>query len=576
MSDSLSNPPFTPPPGRWRIGLTARTTLLAWLVATATLFIFALAIIPEQKRTFVDHLRSKAKAIAVSLRDVAAGAAVSEDYGSVVDYCGQMLAGDPSIDYLVLTRHDGFSLIHDHAGWRTATLDGQLRPATRTVEGEIRTTPLFPQRVFHYAQPFDYSGIEWGWIYVGLSLDEYDRSVDRVYQRTSLLAILCGLIGLVASVIYARHLVRPILALQSVVRKVARGDLSARAPTDRADELGQLAASINTMTDALLRRDRTLKEANETLEQRVAVRTHQLQQQIAEKERAHNQLADAQRRLMQVSREAGMAEVATGVLHNVGNVLNSVNVAATLVQDQLARSHLDDLHQATRLLHAHRDHLADYLLHDPRGRHLPDFIVEASAALARQHQAWRHELDGLAKNIGHIKEIVAMQQSYARVAGVIERLSPRELVEDAMRVNAAAFQRHGIALVPEFHPAPDVWVDKHKILQILINLLANAKYAVEHLPPFSRRIDLCVRTTPSDRVQIVVTDNGIGIPPENLPRIFIHGFTTRKDGHGFGLHAGALAARELGGSLTAHSDGPGRGARFTLELPVNAASTSAS
>ncbi|HWA85492.1 MAG TPA: ATP-binding protein, partial [Opitutus sp.] len=551
-----------------RFSITARTAGLAWLVAIATLLIFALSILPEQKRTFIDNLRSKAHGVAVSLRDVAAGAVVNEDYSSVVDHCTEMLKGDRAIDYIVLTRNDGFSLVHDRTGWRTAALSGSWRPERREVSGRIDLVPLFQRRVFQYSQPFDYSGIEWGWIHIGLSLESYDLSVARVYRRTLWLCLVSILLGLAASIFYAKHLVRPILQLQSVVRRVAGGDLSVRAGVNRTDELGQLAASVNTMTDALLRRDRTLKEANETLELRVAERTHQLEQQIAEKEKAHRELAEAQHRLMGLSREAGMAEVATGVLHNVGNVLNSVNVSATLVQDQLAGSQLDSLLQAARLLEQHREDFADFILRDTRGRHLPDFIIAIAGALATEHATWREELGGLAKNIGHIKEIVAMQQSYARVAGVIERLSPRELVEDALRINEAAYARHGISLCRDYQPSPDVSVDKHKVLQILINLFGNAKYAVDHLPVGSRLIKVSIAPTAEGRVRIAIADNGIGIPPENLARIFSLGFTTRKNGHGFGLHTGALAAREIGGSLVAHSDGPGRGARFVLELPA--------
>ena len=152
-----------------------------------------------------------------------------------------------------------------------------------------------------------------------------------------------------------------------------------------------------------------------------------------------------------------------------------------------------------------------------------------------------------------------------------EKVNPADLVENAVRMNAGALARHGVELVHEYEPnLPEITVDKHKVLQILVNLISNAKYACDD----SRRDDrrLTVRVTNGDhRVRIAIVDNGIGILPENLTRIFNHGFTTRKEGHGFGLHSGALAAKELGGSLTVHSDGPGQGATFMLELPLNEA-----
>jgi signal transduction histidine kinase len=126
-----------------------------------------------------------------------------------------------------------------------------------------------------------------------------------------------------------------------------------------------------------------------------------------------------------------------------------------------------------------------------------------------------------------------------------------------------------VEVVREFENVPPMNVDKHKLLQILVNLVRNAKYACQE----SERVDkqMTVRVANGDgRIKISVIDNGVGIPPENLTRIFNHGFTTRKDGHGFGLHSGALAAKEIGGSLNVHSDGPGQGAAFTLELPCPA------
>jgi signal transduction histidine kinase len=110
-------------------------------------------------------------------------------------------------------------------------------------------------------------------------------------------------------------------------------------------------------------------------------------------------------------------------------------------------------------------------------------------------------------------------------------------------------------------------IDKHKVLQILVNLIRNAKHSFDGVKEDKKQITLGITKT-DDRLQIAITDNGIGIPPENLLRIFNHGFTTKKNGHGFGLHSGALTAKELGGTLTAFSEGTGRGSKFTLEFPI--------
>ena len=281
------------------------------------------------------------------------------------------------------------------------------------------------------------------------------------------------------------------------------------------------------------------------------------------------QLDRLHRQLIDTSRQAGMADVATGVLHNVGNVLNSVSVAATVVGDRLRRSKVAGLRRATIMLREQNGHLADFLTNDPKGQLLPAYLGTVADQLADEQVKLIAKMESVAQNIEHIKEIVAMQQSYAKVSGTHENLSPAELLEDALRINLAAFERHHIEIVKEYEPhLPSICVDRHKVLQILINLLRNAKHAMADLGEEKKRLVIQVGLALTGQLKITVRDNGIGIPRENLTKVFNHGFTTKKGGHGFGLHSGANAAKEMGGSLTAHSDGPGKGAEFTLLLPI--------
>ena len=290
---------------------------------------------------------------------------------------------------------------------------------------------------------------------------------------------------------------------------------------------------------------------------------------ISAQKTAADELERLNRRLLETSRLAGMAEVATGVLHNVGNVLNSVGVSATVVSDRLRQSAVASLRRATGLLQEQNGHLAQFLTSHPKGKLIPEFLCMTAEQLATEHTELIAEMNSVGQHIQHIKEIVAMQQTYAKVSGAYENLSAASLVEDALRINATAFDRHRIQVVREFADAtPLVCVDRHKVLQILINLLRNAKYAMDGPDCQDRRLIIGIEPASADRVKIVVHDHGMGIAPENLVKIFNHGFTTKTDGHGFGLHSGANAAKELGGSLTAHSDGPGQGATFTLELPA--------
>jgi PAS domain S-box-containing protein len=295
---------------------------------------------------------------------------------------------------------------------------------------------------------------------------------------------------------------------------------------------------------------------------------------ITERKRNEELLEKLNKQLMDTSRRAGMAEVATGVLHNVGNVLNSVNVSALLITDRLSKSRVSHLAQVSATLRENAENLGTFIMADPKGSKIPGFIASLAERLGSEQAELLREAEGLSKNIAHIKDIVAVQQDYAKVSGVVEVLPASSLVEDALEMNGAAFDRHRVEVVRAFDSVPPVRVEKHKVLQILINVIRNAKYAVSESRRLDKQIIVSIHRNGNNCVKIAVADNGIGIAPELLTRIFAHGFTTKTDGHGFGLHCAALAAKEMGGSLAARSPGVGQGATFTLELPIDIPSVS--
>jgi PAS domain S-box-containing protein len=283
---------------------------------------------------------------------------------------------------------------------------------------------------------------------------------------------------------------------------------------------------------------------------------------------AEAKLADTHRQLVDASRMAGMAEVATGVLHNVGNVLNSLNVSATVIATGVRQSRVESLAKVAAMLDEHAADLAGFLTMDPKGRRLPELIATLAHHFSEERTRLAAEITSLQNNIEHVKEIVARQQTYANVVAIVEPHEAVALMDEALHINAAALVRHEVRLVREFQPVPPVLVEKGKVLQILINLIRNAKYACDDAPKAEKVITVGIEAGKPGFVRFIVRDNGIGIPPENLTRIFGQGFTTRAYGHGFGLHSSIIAARDLKGTLTVHSDGPGTGATFTLELPA--------
>ncbi len=278
-------------------------------------------------------------------------------------------------------------------------------------------------------------------------------------------------------------------------------------------------------------------------------------------------LEKANKDLRDASRLAGMAEVATGVLHNVGNVLNSLNVSASVLATGLRNSKADSLGKVCALLREHAGDLGDFLSRDPKGKLVPEFLESLARHAAEERDRFLNEIDSLQKNIDHIKEIVSMQQAYATMVGVVEPLDSATLMEDSLRMNSAALMRHDIEVVRDFQPCPPVLAERGKVLQILINLIRNAKYALDEGRSTGKVMTLGIAPGENETVRLSIKDNGVGIPPENLTRIFGHGFTTRSGGHGFGLHSSALAAKEMHGSLSVHSAGAGLGAAFVLELP---------
>lgn len=300
----------------------------------------------------------------------------------------------------------------------------------------------------------------------------------------------------------------------------------------------------------------------------LARRSAALQEQVAAKERANEELKEVQQQLIETSRRAGMAEVATGVLHNVGNVLNSVNVSLTLLRENLRNSKAPSLGRVARLLELHKDDLAAFFTIDPKGKLVPEFLLRLAEHLMQEHAAAEKEYDQLTGNIEHIKAIVTMQQNHAKFAGFREKVALHGLVEEALHLCMPGLLRHGVEVLRHYSEVPEITTDKHRVLQILVNLTRNAQLALAESERPDKQLIVRLDPSPDGGANITIADNGIGIPPENLIRIFSHGFTTRKGGHGFGLHSGANAAKELGGQLRAQSAGPGQGAAFILYLPA--------
>lgn len=394
-------------------------------------------------------------------------------------------------------------------------------------------------------------------------------------------AVMCA--SLIAALLVTSRLQRaisiPILHLAETAQRVSEeGDYSLRVTKSTNDELGTLFDAFNGMLHQVQQGKAALQSAQDELEARVVERTRQLSEanaelsrEVAERVKAEKQLASAHQQLLDTARRAGMAEIASNVLHNVGNVLNGVNVSATLVADRLRRFRLDHVTRTAELITSHRDDLAEYLTQDPQGQQVPAFLDRTARHLAEEQTFMVHELEQLTGKVEHIKAIVQTQQNYAGVFGVIETVDIATIIDDAIKLNAASIDRHKVSISRDYETGILVSLDKQKLVQILVNIIKNAKDAVREKGVGERQVSVRVGIVDDNKLRIEIVDTGEGIPRENLTRIFSHGFTTKQDGHGFGLHSSANATKEMGGSLQAFSDGPGLGARFVVELPYQQA-----
>lgn len=393
---------------------------------------------------------------------------------------------------------------------------------------------------------------------IGFSRVEEQHERNAIAATSLLTALLLLPLLCLVGIWVASTMARPLLEMAATAEAIARGDRVAltQLPTERGDEAGKVARAFQQLLEQA-------HEGHLLLEARVNDRTTALMGANNQLNLRLGELAQAQEQLAASARAAGMAEIASGVLHNIGNVLNSVNVSAQLASDSLHNARLPALRQAVDLMAQHSSDLAALFASD-KGPKLSEFLAMTSTSLEASMQRAIAELAGLRTNVDHINTLVATQQAYAAPSGFIESFKLADAVRAALHINFASVGREQVEVVQHIDDV-DMNTDRHKMIQILVNLMTNARHAVKKGQ--QRSVEIVGRRS-DGRVRIDVRDTGIGIDAETMGKLFRHGFTTKKDGHGFGLHASANSAKELGGSLRAESAGIGHGATFTLEIPV--------
>jgi C4-dicarboxylate-specific signal transduction histidine kinase len=436
-----------------------------------------------------------------------------------------------------------------------------------------------------------------GMLQVKASLDELN---ERLMESARLSVLVFAGLMLIAAFLSRKLMnmvTQPITRLKDIAQSVTeKRNYDLRMDQVSNDEVGVLVNSFNKMLDQIAARDRALNEEKEKAEisalsaKRHASETEkmnvELEKEIGERLRVEKELQELNETLEEkvqertaelkqlnqkigdIARSAGMAEVASGVLHNVGNVLNSVNVSASVMREQVRKSKAENLGRLVNLMQQHQGDLAEFITQDEKGKQIPKFISLLSEQLTEERNILFKELDELANNIDHIKNIISMQQSYAGSYGVREKVKLSDLVEDALKINLQEVNRHNIKVERQYDETPLIYADKHKLLQIIINLISNAKNALKEKADQNRLLQIMIYKSGSQAV-IEIRDTGVGIAEDDMQHLFEYGFKRRQGGHGFGLHHSALVANELGGRIKVYSEGPGQGATFQLFVPLD-------
>jgi C4-dicarboxylate-specific signal transduction histidine kinase len=333
-----------------------------------------------------------------------------------------------------------------------------------------------------------------------------------------------------------------------------------------------LLLSLRRSIDALVRRTRRLAagdlETEVTLkgcrELRQLARTFNIM--MAARRAAENEIVELTQEYAKACRAAGMAEIVTGVLHNVGNVLNTINVSTDVLIEKSRVSRADRLAMLVDLLESQSVDLGGFFARDPSGAKILPYLRELSVHLVENHDQVLGEIGTLRTSVEHLKTIVAKQQELAGSRSVVETFSLSGLVDDALALARPSFDEYAVVVSKEYLADINLFADRHKLLQILVNLLTNAKDALVDCGKTDKRLVLRTRFTEGDAMAIDVQDNGPGVAPENIARLFTFGFSTKPHGHGFGLHHSSMTATEMGAEL--RCDSSAEGATFTLALPA--------
>lgn len=396
-----------------------------------------------------------------------------------------------------------------------------------------------------------------------------EKVLTRILSTFASNFVLIMLISALTILIFQLQVTRPLNHLSQFAEKIQLSNSALpaiRASESNGREIAQVYNALAVMHGNIQRDYQTILKAEEELK----LYKNDLETLVEERTEKLNQTT---KNLIDSSRKAGMAEVAIGVLHNIGNVLTGANVRVDKLKNRIDEDEvLINLRSGIKLLEEKRGNLDQYLEKDLRGQKLVDFLEASVEKLLFDHEELKDIIRLQRLDLGTISSIIGKQQEQAKFTGLVENIDFAACIDDVLSLYAHEISRQRILIEKHFVSGINITSDRHKILQIISNLLSNAIQASTWSwrgdEATNKRVIRLSLKEDLGTIVFAVEDNGVGISEEQRPHIFRYGYTTKKDGHGFGLHSSALDARVLGGSLQYESEGPKRGAIFYLALPL--------
>ena len=272
----------------------------------------------------------------------------------------------------------------------------------------------------------------------------------------------------------------------------------------------------------------------------------------------------------------GRLEIVDTILHNIGNAINSVSVGIDTIHHQLTHDKLTPrLTALANAIEQHQDNFGDYVKNDPQGQKVLPFILTLAADFNLAKQQWEQTIDRIRNRAGHIVDIIRTQNSYHGASTNRKDINLEVAIADAIKILQESIDKRQIQIQIDCKAAPEeIRIQESQFHQMLVNLIKNAVEAIDEFAKSGGReeaphIHIHAHIS-EDFLCIEITDNGIGMAPEDTNRIFSAGFTTKEHGSGLGLHSSANFVIGSGGKIQAFSEGIGKGTTLQIKFRCDA------